>query len=160
MPVPAPGAPAPAPAPAPVPAATAAPAPEPAVQVPPGSAAASSELITELMQCQRVGKAIRHAMTLEAFIPAPKVYFEGSDESDSETDSEADEEAEVATVRYKHALRRLDRAYPQLQFGTVRNPRDTTQVATAANSMRCECRAAGGRVNGPGCAAARDPWLL
>ena len=99
-------------------------------------------------------------MTLEAFIPAPKVYFEGSDESDSETDSEADEEAEVATVRYKHALRRLDRAYPQLQFGTVRNPRDTTQVATAANSMRCECRAAGGRVNGPGCAAARDPWLL
>ena len=93
--------PAPAPASAPAPAPATAPAPEAAVQLPPGAVAASTEQINQLLQCPRVGKAIRHAMTVEAFIPAPKVYFEDSDESDSETDSEADEEAEVATVRYK-----------------------------------------------------------
>ena len=110
------------------------------------------------MQCPRVGKAIHHAMTLEAFIPAPKVYFEGSDESDSETDSAADEEVEVATIRYKHALRRLDRAYPKLQFGTVRNPRDTTAGGHRGEQHVVRVR----RAEGPVALAfaACDAWLL
>jgi len=107
------------------------------------------------MRSKRVGRAIRAARDLEAFIPAPKVICsddsdESASEADSETDSEEDEEAELATVRYKHALRRLDRAYPHYQFGSVRDPRDTTQVATAANTVPCKC---GGRKG-------QWPWLL
>ena len=143
-----------APAPTPAPADAPAPAPDPAVQIPPGAEAASAELIAELMQSKRVGIAIRAARDLEAFIPAPKVCSKDSDESaskaDSETDSEEDEEAELATVRYKHALRRLGRAYPCYQFGTVYDPWDTTQVATAANTVPCKC---GGRKG-------QWPWLL
>ena len=61
---------------------------------------ASLKLIEELKGAQCVGRAIRAAMTLERCIPAPKIYFEDSEDSDSETDSEEDEEAEVATARY------------------------------------------------------------
>ena len=143
-----------APAPTPAPADAPAPAPDPAVQIPPGAEADSAELIAELMLSKRVGIAIRAARDLEAFIPAPKVCSKDSDESaseaDSETDSEEDEEVELATVRYKHALRRLGRAYPCYQFGTVYDPWDTTQVATAANTVPCKC---GGRKG-------QWPWLF
>ena len=147
-PAPAPAS-APPPAPAPEPEPTPAPVPR---QLREGDELASRELTEELMECEYVGRAIVAAVELERHIPAPIDIEAPSDSESDESDTDADEQAELATIKYKYALRRLDKRYPDIQFhrGADRR-RDTAEVATEVNSMPCFCGK--GRMG-------RVPWHL
>ena len=76
-----------------------------------GEAVVTSEFLKKLKHSKVVARAIYAAINLEQIIPAPKLYFEDSDESDSSTDDEKDMDAEVLTLDYKYALRALAKAF-------------------------------------------------
>ena len=116
-----------------------------------GEAVVTSEFLKELKHSKVVARAIYAAINLEQIIPAPRLYFEDSDESDSSTDDEKDMDAEVLTLDYKYALRALAKAYPKFEFGWA-NPLDTTAEADDVKTVPCAC-GMGGRV-------APWPWLL
>ena len=97
------------------------------------------------MECEYVGRAIVAAVELERHIPAPIDIEAPSDSESDESDTDADEQAELATIKYKYALRRLDKRYPNIQFhrGPDRR-RDTTEVATEVNTAGLIAHAARG----------------
>ena len=92
------------------------------------------------VRLEYVGRAIVAAVELERHIPAPIDIEAPSDSESDESDTDADEQAELATIKYKYSLRRLDKRYPNIQFhrGPDRR-RDTTEVATEVNSRPCPC---------------------
>ena len=103
-----------------------------------GEAVVTSEFLKELKHSKVVARAIYAAINLEQIIPAPRLYFEDSDESDSSTDDEKDMDAEVLTLDYKYALRALAKAYPKFEFGWA-NPLDTTAEADDVKTVPCAC---------------------
>ena len=95
----------------------------------------NTTFINELKSSILVGKALVAATHLEGHVPAES---EGqSDQEEGETDDSEDEAAEQATVAYKHALRRLSKAYPKITFDGVSS--DSTAVAGEENSTLCRC---------------------
>ena len=79
-----------------------------------GAAVVTSEFLKELKHSKVVARAIYAAINLEQIIPAPKLYFEDSDESDSSTDDEKDMDAEVLTLDYKYALTGSRKSLPDV----------------------------------------------
>ena len=132
----APAAPAPAPAPAPEPAPR---------QLREGEAFANEELMELLKHSQAMGRAIIAACEFERYIPEP-IDVDATSGTESESDSEEDDAAEHAMIKYKHALRRIDKAFPKFRFN-----HDTTGAPTEENSTRCPC--------GEG-RKGQWPWLL
>ena len=110
----------------------------------------------QLENSQVVGRAIVATVELEWRLdrqhPWPVGESESSESGESESeyesqDEELNEQVDFAAVTYKHAIRRVQKAFPSWAFIGVEQMRDANggpagpsdNIACAANSMPCEC---------------------